>query len=249
MTASTIILLFGAGFAGGFVDAIAGGGGMISLPALLWAGLPPQFAFGTNKLQACTGSVMAVIRYAKAGLIDWPELRLVIAVTFVFAVLGSWTVSQVSNDWLMRVVPWLLLALVAYLLFGPKIGEARRQARVGPQGFALGAGSTLGFYDGFFGPGCGSFWTLALVSLRGKELLSATAFTKVVNLTSNLGALVIFGLYGTVNLPMAACMMGGQLIGGRLGASLALQHGAGFVRAVFIVVVIAMTLRLLAAQC
>jgi uncharacterized membrane protein YfcA len=245
MTWDVILLLFFAGFSAGFIDAIAGGGGLISVPALLWAGLPPQVALGTNKRQATWGTLMAVRRYARAGLVSWSQVRLAVLVTFIFACLGTWTVTQVSNEVLKKIVPWMLLGIAVYVLLSPGLGRTQARARLSLTFFALLGGSVIGFYDGFFGPGTGTFWTLACLSLLGLELTRATAFTKVVNLTSNVASLIVFVSYGRIHYPIAAAMIAGQLIGGRLGASMAIRHGAPFIRIIFIAVVFAMVIKLL----
>ena len=240
-----LYLLFAAGLLSGLIDAIAGGGGLISVPALLWAGLPVQVALGTNKLQAACGTLLVVTRYARAGWIDWSDVRLAVGVTFVFAALGSWAVTQLDKNLLKAIVPWLLLAVAIYALLSPRLGLQRKAAKVSGTSFALGGGSLLGFYDGFFGPGTGSFWTIALLSLRGYELTRATAYTKVVNLTSNVASLLVFLVAGSVVFKLALVMIAGQLIGARLGSGLVLKHGAPFVRVVFLVVVFALTAKLL----
>lgn len=245
MSWETFALLFAAGLASGFIDAIAGGGGLISVPALLAAGLPPQMALGTNKMQSSWGTLVAVRWYAKAGLVSWRQVRLTVLMTFAASCLGTWTVTQVSNELLGAIVPWLLLAVAVYVLLSPGLGKKQSRARLGLTAFALAAGALLGFYDGFFGPGTGSFWTIACVSLLGLELTRATAFTKVANLTSNLASLLVFVIAGCVNYPVAAAMIGGQLVGGRLGAGMAIKHGAGFIRIIFIGVVLAMVAKLL----
>jgi uncharacterized membrane protein YfcA len=245
MTATTLVLLFGAGLGAGFIDAIAGGGGLISVPALLWAGLPPQMALGTNKMQAVWGTLMAVRRYSRAGLIDWPHMKLPIAMTFAAALAGTFAVTLVSNDVLRRIVPWMLLAIAAYTLVSPRLGARPGKPRLSPATFALLGGSLLGFYDGFFGPGVGSFWTIAAISLLGLELTRATAYTKVVNLTSNFASLLVFMLALRVRYDIALVMMAGQLVGGRLGAGLVVRHGAPLIRMVFISVVLAMVIKLL----
>ena len=239
------MLLFLAGLSAGFIDAIAGGGGLISLPALLWAGLPPQMALGTNKMQSSWGTMMAVRRYAKAGLVSWPEVRLAVFVTFIFALLGSWTVTRVSTEVLKLVVPWMLMGAAIYVLVSPRLARHTSGLRLGLVAFSLLGGSLLGFYDGFFGPGTGAFWTIACLSLLGLELTRATAFTKVVNLTSNIASLLVFIVAARVNYEMAAAMITGQLIGGRLGAGMAIRHGAPFIRVMFIGVVVAMVMKLL----
>jgi uncharacterized membrane protein YfcA len=245
MTWDILILLFLAGLGGGFIDSIAGGGGLISLPALLWAGLPPQLALGTNKMQSTWGTMLAVRRYVKAGLVQWPQVRLAVMVTFVFSILGTLAVTQVSNEVLKKVVPWLLLSLAAYALLSPRFGQQPVKARLSPATFAYLGGSILGFYDGFFGPGTGSFWTVGCLSLLGLELIRATAFTKVVNLTSNIASVIIFILAARIRYDMAAVMIVGQLIGARLGSGMVIRHGAPFIRVVFLIVVFAMVMKLL----
>jgi uncharacterized membrane protein YfcA len=245
MTWEIIALLFFAGLSAGFIDAIAGGGGLISVPALLAAGLPPQMALGTNKMQSTWGTLMAVRKYAKAGLVSWPQVRLTVLVTFVFAWLGTWTVTRVSNEVLRKIVPWLLLGIAFYVLLSPGLGKVSKSARLGLVGFAWLMGGVLGFYDGFFGPGTGAFWALACIALLGLELTRATAFTKVVNLTSNIASLLVFVISDRVHYPIAFAMIAGQLIGGRLGASMAIRHGAPFIRVIFITVVFAMVVKLL----
>ena len=239
------LLLFIAGLSAGFVDAVAGGGGLITVPALLWAGLPVQWALGTNKMQSSCGTVIAVVRYARAGLVAWKEVRLAIAITFVAALLGTWAVGSLSKDLLKMIVPWLLLAVAVYALLSPRLGFERHEAKLSATAFAATAGSAIGFYDGFFGPGTGSFWTISLLTLRGMELTRATAYTKVVNLASNVASLLVFWHAGTVNVSIGLVMIGGQLIGARLGSSMVLKHGAVFVRRVFLAVVFALTAKLL----
>jgi uncharacterized protein len=245
MDAGTLTLLFAAGLSAGFIDSIAGGGGLISVPALLWAGLPPQIALGTNKFQSSCGTVMAVRRYAQAGLVNWTDMRVAIAITFAAAVLGTLSVTLVSNEVLKKIVPWMLLAVATYTLLSPRLGHHARAARVGPAPFALFAGSALGFYDGFFGPGAGSFWTIACITLLGLELTRATAYTKVVNLASNLASLLVFALAARVRYDIGAVMIAGQLIGARLGSGLVVRHGAPFIRVVFLIVVFALVVKLL----
>ena len=242
---SMLPLLFIAGLSAGFVDAVAGGGGLITVPALLWAGLPVQSALGTNKMQSSCGTLLAVIRYARAGLVTWNEVRLAVAITFAFAVLGTWAVTLLSAGVLKMIVPWLLLTVAVYALLSPRLGLERAHARLSATAFAWLSGISLGFYDGFFGPGTGSFWTIALLTLRGMELTRATAFTKVVNLASNLAALMVFLAAGTVNGRIALVMIVGQLIGARLGSGMVIKHGTRFVRTVFLIVVFALTTKLL----
>lgn len=175
MTLETGCLLLAAGAAAGFVDAVAGGGGLITVPVLLWAGLPPQMALGTNKLQAACGTTLAVFRYSRAGLVHWGQMRLPVAVTFASAVAGTFAVTRIDNEMLRQLVPWMLLAIAVYALISPRLGLEQAHPRLSLRTFSLLGGLALGFYDGFFGPGTGSFWTIACLTLVGMDLSRSPA--------------------------------------------------------------------------
>ncbi len=236
-------LLTLAGAAGGFIDAIAGGGGLITVPALLWAGLPAQLALGTNKLQSSCGTMLAVFRYTRAGLIQWRTLRLALVVTFIGAALGAWAVTRIAPDVLARIVPALLVGVAIYTAANPGLGGRTRPARIGLVAFAIVFGMLLGFYDGFFGPGTGSFWMLACVLARGQDLRAATGTTKALNLTSNLASLIAFALAGCLRGDVGAAMIAGQLVGARLGSGLVVARGATIIRPIFIATALALAMR------
>jgi uncharacterized protein len=238
-------LLFITGFSAGLVDSIAGGGGIITVPVLLNFGLPPQLALGTNKFQASFGSVSASWHYVRRGLVDLRACRWGILLTLAGALLGAWTVQRVDSQALGRVIPVLLGALIVYLVFQPQLGLADRPARLGYPAFYVGFGLGLGFYDGFFGPGVGSFWAIAFVLLCGQNLTRATAHTKVMNATSNLAALALFAAAGLVHLAAGLAMAAGQVAGARLGAGLVVRRGARFVRPAFLAMAALTILRLL----
>jgi hypothetical protein len=238
------LLLVLAGAGAGFIDAIAGGGGMIALPALLWAGLPPQIALGTNKLQSTCGTMLAVAHYSRAGLIHWRPLRLAIAITFTAAVAGAWAVAVMDPAILRRIVPLLLVTVAVYMALNRKLGELPGAARLGMTAFALIFGTALGFYDGFFGPGTGSFWMLACVLTLGQDLRAATGTTKALNLISNVAALVAFAYAKCLRFDVGLAMIAGQLVGARLGAGMVIAHGARVIRPLFITVALTMALRL-----
>ena len=241
----TLALLFLAGFAGGFIDAIAGGGGLITVPALLAAGLPPQVALGTNKFQSCFGTYIAVRRYAQAGLMHTPGLRAAVIASLLASMAGALAVTIMSKEVLKQLVPWMLAAVAVYTALNRRFGLHQGAVKMPPLVFAILFGCVLGFYDGFFGPGTGSFWTVALVSLLALDLRHATGYTKAANLASNGGSLVIFLASGSVHFVAGAVMVAGQLLGARLGSGLVIRRGVGFIRPVFLTVVFAMTLKLL----
>lgn len=241
----TLALLFVAGLVAGFIDAIAGGGGLITVPALLATGLPPQVALGTNKLQACCGTIIAVWRYTRAGLIRAPLLWLAVVLSFLGSMGGAFAVSVMSKDLLKQMIPWLLAAVAIYTALNRRFGLHQGDARLSPVVFGALFGVTLGFYDGFFGPGTGSFWTVALVALMGFDLRHATGYTKAANLASNAGALLIFLAHGSVHFLAGGVMVAGQLLGARLGAGMVIRRGATFIRPVFLTMVFLMTIKLL----
>jgi uncharacterized membrane protein YfcA len=237
-------LLAAAGFSAGLVDAIAGGGGIISLPALLAFGLPPHLALGTNKLQAALGTMLATGNYARRGLLERSQLPLGVTCTAIGALLGALLVTRVPSDWLARIAPWLLLAIFVYVVRSPRLGDAARRPSIGVQAFSVVFGLSLGFYDGFFGPGTGSFWTIAFLGLLGLTLPRATANTKAMNLTSNVVALGWFAFHGDVAWRLGLAMGLANVAGALVGSSLAIERGARLIRAVFLVVVAATLARL-----
>jgi uncharacterized membrane protein YfcA len=240
--------LFLTGMAAGFIDAIAGGGGLLALPMLLWAGLPPQLALGTNKFQSACGTALAVWRYTRAGLLHWREARLAVIIAALASVAGTLAVTRLERAFLQQLIPWLLLAVGLYALASPDLGRNTRRARLRPISFAIIFGTLLGFYDGFFGPGTGSFWTIAFVLFCGLELRQATAHTKAVNLASNIGSLTVFLIAGKIQFGIGAVMIGGQLIGAYFGAHMVITRGTRFIRVIFLMVVFALILKLLWGQ-
>jgi uncharacterized membrane protein YfcA len=230
-------LLVVTGLGAGLVDSIAGGGGLIALPMLLSLGIPATFALGTNKLQSAFGTSTAARHYVRSGAVDLRACRLGIALTFAGALAGTWTVQRLNSDILVRLLPWLLAAVFLYMVFRPEVGSVARPARMPRTAFFLAAGPILGFWDGFFGPATGSFWTMAFVLLLGCNFVTATGSTKVMNLTSNLAAVALFAIGGHVYFAAGLSMAAGQIVGARLGAGLVVKKGARFVRPIFLIVV------------
>ena len=238
-------LLFVAGLFAGTVDAIAGGGGLITLPLLLSLGLPPPVALATNKLQASFGSGSAVWNFARRGTVDLAECRLGFALTTLGALAGARAVRVLDPQFLGRLIPWLLAAIVIYMIFRPKLGDTSRHHRLERLPFYVAFGLVLGFYDGFFGPGVGSFWIIAFVAVLGHDFVRAAAHARVMNFASNLAALVFFAIAGSVLWLPGLVMGAGQLAGSRLGVHLAVARGARFVRPVFLLMASLVALKLI----
>jgi len=237
-------ILFVTGSVAGLIDAIAGGGGLITIPVLLSLGLPPQFALGTNKLQATFGSASAMFHFVRAGTVNLRDARAGVFWTAVGAVLGAYTVQQIDPGFLKRCIPFLLLAILCYTIFTPKLGVEEVHPRL-PRGvFCCLFGLLLGFYDGFLGPGTGSFWVIALMLGLGFDMRKGTGYTKLFNFISNIVSLVVFVAGGHVLLVAGLVMGAGQAVGARVGARLVIRKGTRFVRPVFICSVLAVTAKL-----
>jgi len=237
--------LFAAGFGAGLIDAMAGGGGLITIPVLLGLGMPPQTALGTNKLQGTFGSGSAMLHFVRAGVVDLRACTAGIAWTACGAGLGTIAVQSLDPAFLRTTIPLLLIAIALFMLFSPALGMADVRERMGRRAFFLVFGCSIGFYDGFFGPATGTFWAMAFVLVLGFNLTRATAFTKVMNFTSNLVSLVFFLANGFVSFPEGIVMGLGQFAGARVGARLVIRRGSRFIRPVFIAVVVAISLKLL----
>lgn len=233
------------GVTAGFVDAIAGGGGLIALPALLSAGLPPIAAFGTNKVQSVVGTAMAAFTYWRGGYASLRALLPAIMATLAGSFLGAFVVKRIDVSLLSVAVPLALIAIAGYFLFAPRLSDADRRARLSFAPFVPVMGLAVGFYDGLFGPGTGSFFTMGFVLLFGLGLTRAAGHTKVLNLVSNLGALALFIPAGDVVWPAAIAMALGQFIGGYLGALTGIRFGARLIRPLVIVISVILALRLL----
>jgi uncharacterized protein len=228
----------------GFIDAIAGGGGLIMMPMLLWSGLPPHLALGTNKVQSLAGTSMACRTFLLRGLVDWRGSLPLVAVVFVGAAAGALAVQAIDADALNLIVPVLLLASAAYVILSPRMTDEDAHQRLSQPAYAPVAGS-IGFYDGFFGPGTGSFFVTSLVGLRGQGLTRATGTTKLLNATSNVASLVVFAFGGKVIWLLGLCMAAGAMLGGWLGSRSAVRHGARLIRPLLVLISLGLTARLL----
>jgi uncharacterized protein len=242
---ATLALLTLAAFLAGFVDSIAGGGGLITLPALLIAGVPPVEAVATNKLQSTFGTAMASYRYWKAGLVDATNLRLNIYAAIIGAALGSYSIRFIDPQLLSRFIPILMIAIALYFAFGPKASDVDSKARLTPLAFALGVVAPIGMYDGMFGPGTGSFFAVGFVTLAGLGLLRATANTKILNFATNFSGLLVFMWSGQLIYAIGLTMAVGQTLGAYVGSKTAITHGAKIIRPLIVVVSVAIAIRLL----
>ena len=239
------LLLTLAAFVAGFIDSMAGGGGLITIPALLLAGFSPAESLGTNKLQALFGSGSATISYASKGLVDVHRQLPSAAMAFGASVFGALVATILPGDLLRVALPFFLVAIAVYFAFKPNMDDVDRAQRLSPFVFGVAVPPLIGFYDGMFGPGTGSFFMLAFVSLAGYGVLKATAHTKFLNFASNLGGFAAFAAAGVVSWKIGLMMGVAQFLGARLGASVAIKAGAKLIKPLLVTMCIALAVRLL----
>jgi uncharacterized membrane protein YfcA len=231
----------------GFVDSIVGGGGLILVPAL-FAAFPtthPATLFGINKGASICGTAVATVQYARRVDMRWAALLPAALAGFAGSFAGAWLVTEISPDFLRKVLPVVLLAVLFYTLAKKELGQhhAPRFSGRAETWAASCIGLVLGFYDGFFGPGTGSFFVFLFVRWLGYDFLNASASAKLLNTATNLAALLLFAYKGHVWWHFALTMAIANVLGSLLGTHMALKHGAAFVRVVFIFVVSALIMK------
>lgn len=242
-----LIIICTFGFLAAGVDAIAGGGGLISLPALLLIGVPPQFALGTNKFSASTASFSSSLTFARSGKVHFPIIKWQIPFTFVGALTGVWAVLHVPSAFLNKAVPIMILFVGIYTVLHKDLGIEDKFQGLKPANIAIGClfALALGFYDGFFGPGTGSFLIFAFITVYGFDFVTASANSKLLNFTSNFASLLLFiwnrkilYMYG---IPMALFMIAGSFVGSRL----AIQKGAQLVKPIFLIMSVLVAVKMI----
>lgn len=239
------LLLILAAFVAGFVDAIAGGGGLIAVPMLLIAGASPLETLATNKLQGAFGAGTATLTYALAGHVRLKDQLGMALISACAAAAGALLAKSMPADALRITMPVILVAVAAFFALKPGLSDDSRAQRMRPAMFSFTAVPLIAAYDGFFGPGTGSFFMLAFVMLAGFGLLKATAHTKLLNFASNVGSLVIFIPSGAMWWGVGIGMGLAQVAGASLGARMAMRVGSRLIKPLIVTVSIAMALRLL----
>lgn len=232
-------------FVAGFISSIAGAGGAIVLPVLLWAGLPPLNALATNKFQSVFGTLSSTINFFRKGHIDLKALLPALSYAFVGSVIGTWLVQQISTDFLSIMMPYLLIILAFYMLFSPTLRDDDLTPKMPANVFAPVIGGGIGLYGGFFGPGMGSFFAVAFASLRGFNMRKSTAFTKPLVLVVNTTSMVIFFWGGHIIWGLAIAMAASQVVGARLGSNLVIKRGTSLIKPVIVVMTLTIALKLL----
>ncbi len=242
-----LLLVVAAAFGAGLVDAMVGGGGLIQLPALLSAypATPPAILLGTNKFASIFGTGSAVLRFARGVRIPWRLLLPLVPVVFVGALGGARVATLVPPAVFRPLVPVMLAVVLAYVAWRKDLGAVHAPLAVtrGRAILAVVLLGAVGFYDGFFGPGTGSFFMLLLIRLYGFDFLHSAASARVLNVATNAGALLWFGTQLELLWLLAILMAAANVSGAVLGSGLALKHGSGFVRRIFMAVVLALIAR------
>jgi uncharacterized membrane protein YfcA len=242
-----IIYLCVAGFAAAFVDSIAGGGGLISLPAFMAAGIPTHFALGTNKFSATWASFTSSIKYTTSGKVNFKFLKYLLPFTLIGAAIGVKTALMIDSKYLRPLVLVLVFAVGIYTLFSKTIGRENRFEGLNKKNITLGIvlALVIGFYDGFFGPGTGSFLIFGLIGIFGFDFINAGGNARVMNFASNIMSLALFALQGKIDylygIPVAAAM----IIGARMGTVFALKKGAKYIKPIFITMSLAVAAKMI----
>ncbi|WP_311972088.1 TSUP family transporter [Pseudomonas baltica] len=244
---SLILIMAGVALLAGFFDAIAGGGGLITLPALLLGGIDPLVAIATNKFQAASATVSATAAFARKGMIEWRSGLPMAAMAFVGGALGALSVNLIPRAVLEALVPVLLIGVAIYFALSPKLSNDERRAKLPAVVFCLTLAPLIGFYDGVFGPGVGSFFMVAFVLVMGQGILRAVCNSKLLNASCNLGSLAVFAMMGNILLPLALAMAGGAFVGAQLGARCAVRFGPRLIKPLLIGVCCLMAGKLLLA--
>lgn len=242
-----LIIVTLASLMGGFIDSIVGGGGLVLVPVLFatFPNAPPATLFGTNKGASFWGTAAATWQFSRKVDMPWHALAPAAGAALVASLGGAWLVTQISAEFLRKLLPAILVAVLVYTVMKKELGREHTPRFAGRQEMlvASGIGAVIGFYDGFFGPGTGSFFVFLLVRILGYDFLHASASAKLLNSASNLSALVLFAWKGHVWWHFAVAMAIANVLGSFIGTHMAMKHGTGFVRGMFILVVSALILK------
>lgn len=239
------MLLTVVAFVAGYISSIAGAGGLLTLPLLLWTGLPPLQALATNKVQSALGTLSSAWNFFRRGHLHLREIAPSIVLALIGSVGGTLVVQRVGNDVLVQLVPIMLIAIAIYFILSPRIADQASRMRLSTLQFAVMVALPMGFYGGFFGPGMGSVFPFLFVWLCGYSLPKATAQTKAMVLTINATSAALFIAGGHVLWDLAGLMSAAQMMGARLGSNAVMSRGAGFVQPVIVVVTVVMAIKLL----
>ena len=240
------LFIVAVGLIAGFIDAIVGGGGLLTLPALIAIGVPTRLVLGTNKLAASMAVLSSTWVFWRKNLFRVQAWSWVMVAAIIGAGIGTCAVHLLNTIWLAKLIPILIIIIVIYMALPKSLKNKGRPHDYAPPKFSgclMGTG--LGFYDGFFGPGTGSFWATGLVFFYKMDLVQATAVAKLMNFVSNITAAIVFAVYGTIDYPIAIALMLGYVSGSYFGAHSAIRHGQKLIKPIFLIVVSVIAVKLI----
>jgi uncharacterized protein len=238
-----LTMLLCAAFVAGFIDAIAGGGGLITLPVLLLAGASPIEALSTNKVQGSFGAATAALFYAKAGRVNLQEQRVPAIVALGSGLFGALLATRLPTETLKLIIPVILIGVALFFALKRGLSDEDQAQRIRPELFTAFFVPLIGTYDGMIGPGAGAFYMIGFVTLAGYGILKATAHTKLLNFSSNIGSLLIFALFGSTWWLTGMAMGFAQIAGAMLGTRFAIREGANLIRPLLVITSVALALR------
>ncbi len=247
MNLTTLLFLCGAGFLAAAVDSIAGGGGMISLPAIIAAGVPPHLALGTNKFASTWGSITSTIKFARSDKINFNLVKYQIGCTIIGSAIGVKTVLSIDERFLHVLIVALIFVVAIYTTLKKDFGQENRFNGLTNKNVLLGMGFALvlGFYDGFFGPGTGTFLIFSFISVFGFDFTVAAGNSKILNFVSNIVSLILFAISGKIvylaGIPMAISMV----LGAWVGTHIAIKNGAKIIKPIFITIALLLMVKLI----
>ena len=240
ITLGVILFLFFAAFVAGFLDTLAGGGGLIALPALLVCGLPPLLALGTNKLQGSMGTATATFVMLRTRRVDWHSVKHLMLTAFVGSLLGTIAVQYIDTNVLNFIIPIVLVIIITYFLFVPPLHTENVKPKISLGKYKNAVVPLIGWYDGMFGPGTGSFFVLSGVALRSHDLINSTVIAKTLNFSTNIASLFIFLIAGKVLWSIGLIMMVGQFLGAWSGSHCLFKIQPKYLRVIVVVMCMGM---------
>ena len=243
VTNELLVILFAVAIVAGLLDTLAGGGGLIALPALILSGVPPLAALGTNKLQGSMGTATASFMMLRNKRVKWHEVKKLMLLAFIGAIFGTIAVQFVNQEMLTYVIPIVISFIGLYFLISPTANDNQKEAKISKQHYQHLVIPTIGCYDGFFGPGTGSFFSLAGISLRGHGIIDATAIAKTLNFATNIASLIVFLIAGKIVWAIGLVMMLGQVIGAWLGSHCLFSINPKYLRLLVVVMCFGMLIK------
>ena len=242
-SANLLIILLLVAIVAGFIDTLAGGGGLITMPALMISGITPLAALGTNKLQGSIGTATSTFMMLKHKKIRWHDVKHLMLFAFIGSAIGSIAVQFINVKLLSFIIPIVLLLIAVYFVISPMPDNNDSKPRLSIKKYKYGVVPVIGWYDGMFGPGTGSFFSLAGVALRGKGLINSTANAKALNFSTNIASLFIFIAAGKVVWILGFAMMFGQMLGAWLGSHCLFKINPAYLRVVVVIMCMGMLIK------